>query len=135
AAGPILFLYRGIIADTGGPGRHRGGATVGLAITPHDTEGLHGMIVGHGVEVPNSLGLFGGLEGSCNRNMKLHADGRSPVGRISGVDDLAAWPGATEDFGAKPGFFGIARGDVIAYSFQGGGGFGDPLDRDPQLVA
>lgn len=135
AAGPILFLYRGIIADTGGPGRHRGGATVGLAITPHDTEGLHGMIVGHGVEVPNSLGLFGGLEGSCNRNAKLHADGRSPVGRISGVDDLAAWPGATEDFGAKPGFFGIARGDVIAYSFQGGGGFGDPLDRDPQLVA
>src|SRR5699024_2191118 len=23
----------------------------------------------------------------------------------------------------------------IAYSFQGGGGFGDPLDREPQLVA
>lgn len=135
ASGPILFLYRSILADTGGAGRQRGGATVGLAITPHDSEGLHGMIVGHGVEVPNSLGLFGGLEGSCNRNAKLHADGESPVGRISGVDDLKAWPGATEDFGAKPGFFGIGRGDVIAYSFQGGGGFGDPLDRDPQNVA
>lgn len=134
AAGPILFLYRGLLTDTGGPGRHRGGVTMGLAITPHDSEGLHGMIVGHGVEVPNSLGLFGGLEGSCNRNAKLHADGASPIGRISGVDDLESWPGEIEAYGAKPGFFDIARGDVIAYSFQGGGGFGDPLDREPAAV-
>lgn len=135
AAGPILFLYRGIVQDTGGPGRQRGGASVGLAITPHDSDGLHGMIVGHGVEVPNSLGLFGGLEGSCNRNAKLHADGTSPVGRISGVEDLGTWPGTVEQFGAKPGFFRIDPGDVIAYSFQGGGGFGDPIDRDPAQVA
>lgn len=134
-AGPILFLYRSIIADTGGPGRQRGGATMGLAITPHDTDSLHGMIVGHGVEVPNSVGLFGGLEGSCNRNAKLHGDGESPVGRISGIEDLDYWPGRTESFGAKPGFFDIGHGDVIAYSFQGGGGFGDPLDREPQRVA
>lgn len=135
AAGPILFLYRSILTDTGGPGRHRGGATLGLAITPHDVSSLHGMIVGHGVEVPNSLGIFGGLEGSCNRNAKLHADGASPVGRIFGADDLRAWPGQIENFGAKPGFFGINSGDVIAYNFQGGGGFGDPIDRDPALVA
>lgn len=135
AAGPILFLYRSLLTDTAGPGRHRGGVTVGLAITPHDTESLHGMIVGHGVEVPNSMGLFGGLEGSCNRNTKLHSDGRSPVGRIFSVDDLADWPGETKSFGAKPGFFDIDTGDVIAYSFQGGGGYGDPLDREPDAVA
>ncbi|VEW14118.1 Acetone carboxylase alpha subunit [Brevibacterium casei] len=135
AAGPILFLYRSILPDTGGAGRFRGGATTGLAITPHDAESLQGMIVGHGVEVPNSVGLFGGLEGSCNVNMKLHADGKSPVGRISGADDLAAWQGRTEDLGPKPGFFPIAAGDVIAYSFQGGGGLGDPLDREPTSVS
>ncbi|GAB3633864.1 hydantoinase B/oxoprolinase family protein [Microbacterium shaanxiense] len=135
ASGPILFLYRSILTDTGGPGRQRGGATLGLAITPHDVDGLHGMIVGHGVEVPNSLGLFGGLEGSCNRNAKLHADGDTPVGRIFGVHDLPSWSGEIEHFGAKPGFFRIDRGDVIAYSFQGGGGFGDPIDRSPGLVA
>ncbi len=134
AAGPILFLYRNLLRDTGGPGRHRGGVTVGLAITPHDTDHLNGMIVGHGVEVPNSAGLFGGLEGSCNRNAKLHADGASPVGRIAGVDDLAAWPGAIEQYDAKPGFFDIDSGDVIAYSFQGGGGYGDPLDRERDAV-
>lgn len=135
ATGPILFLYRNLLSDTGGPGRHRGGVTVGLAITPHDVDHLNGMIVGHGVEVPNSLGLFGGLEASCNRNAKLHADGASPVGRISGAHDLASWGGRTEQFDAKPGFFGIDAGDVIAYSFQGGGGWGDPIDRDPAAVA
>ncbi|MGO1768422.1 MAG: hydantoinase B/oxoprolinase family protein [Microbacterium sp.] len=135
AAGPILFLYRGFVVDTGGPGRQRGGVTTGLAITPHAVDELQGMIVGHGVEVPNSAGAFGGLEGSCNRNVKLHADGASPIGRVAGIEDLDAWPGDIEDFDAKPGFFPIASGDVIAYSFQGGGGFGDPIDRDPALVA
>lgn len=135
ATGPILFLYRNLLADTGGAGRQRGGVTVGLAVTPHDVAHLNGMIVGHGVEVPNSLGLFGGLEGSCNRNTKLHTDGASPVGRVTGVDDLASWPGRIEQFDAKPGFFAIDAGDVIAYSFQGGGGFGDPLEREPHRVA
>lgn len=135
ATGPILFLYRNLLEDTGGAGRQRGGMSVGLAITPHDVDHLNGMIVGHGVEVPNSLGLFGGLEGSCNRNAKLHSDGTSPVGRVFGVDDLKGWPGRTEQFDAKPGFFAIEAGDVIAYSFQGGGGWGDPIDREPTAVA
>lgn len=135
AAGPILFLYRSILTDTGGAGRFRGGATKGLAITPHDAPSLQGMIVGHGVEVPNSLGLFGGMEGACNLNTKLHGVGESPVGRITAAEDVAAWPGRTEDLGPKPGFFPIEEGDVIAYSFQGGGGFGDPIDREPTRVA
>ena len=29
----------------------------------------------------------------------------------------------------------MKRGDVFAVSWQGGGGFGDPLDRDPSAVA
>lgn len=136
ASGPVLYLYRSIVPDSAGPGRQRGGSTVGLALTPHDTDGLRAMIVGHGVEVPNSAGLFGGLEGSCNRNAKLHArDGESPVGVIRGPLDVADWVGERDDFGAKPGFFHLAPGDTLAYSFQGGGGFGDPLERTPDAVA
>jgi N-methylhydantoinase B len=41
---------------------------------------------------------------------------------------------SARQLGAKPGFFGLAAGDVFAYSFQGGGGFGDPIDRDPDAV-
>jgi N-methylhydantoinase B len=130
ANGPILFLYRSIVEDSGGAGRQRGGATVGLALTPHDTDELTAMMIGHGVEVPNSAGVFGGLEGSCNRNELLHGvDGTSPVGTVSSVDDHGAWPGRRELMNAKPGFLPLRRGDVLAYSFQGGGGYGDPIER------
>ncbi|MBS4103907.1 hydantoinase B/oxoprolinase family protein [Tsukamurella paurometabola] len=134
ANGPILFLYRSVLTDTGGAGRYRGGCTMGLAITPHDTDALTAMIVGHGVEVPNSAGLFGGLEGSCNRNQLLPSDGTTPVGRIASVDDLAERDDVRV-LNAKPGFLELRPGDALAYSFQGGGGYGDPITRDPQSVA
>ena len=38
-------------------------------------------------------------------------------------------------FDSKPGHFPLHRGDVLAYSFQGGGGYGDPIRRDPARVA
>ena len=130
ANGPILFLYRSIVKDSGGAGCQRGGATVGLALTPHDTDELTAMMIGHGVEVPNSAGVFGGLEGSCNRNELLHAvPGTSPVGTVSSVDDHVSWPGQRDQMNAKPGFLPLRRGDVLAYSFQGGGGYGDPIER------
>ena len=65
AAGPILYLFRSFVPDTGGPGRTRGGASSGLALLPYDVEGLNAMVIGHGVEVPNSIGLYGGLPGAC----------------------------------------------------------------------
>jgi len=136
ADGQILFLYRGIVPDSSGPGRQRGGSTVGLALTPHGAEELQAMLIGHGVEVPNSAGIFGGLEGSCNRNELLHrVDGVSPVGRVLSAADHESWVGEREIMNAKPGFFTLRRGDAVAYSFQGGGGYGDPLDRDPAQVA
>ncbi len=136
STGPVLYLYRSLLSDTGGPGRQRGGATVGLSFVLHDVDQLETMIVGHGVEVPNSVGLFGGYEGSCNRNEVLKAVGDwSPIGTVTGYDDLESWPGEKVELGAKPGFFTLRHGDALAYSFQGGGGFGDPIDRDPLDVA
>jgi N-methylhydantoinase B len=38
-------------------------------------------------------------------------------------------------FGPKPGLIPMHRGDVFAVTWQGGGGCGDPLDRDPETVA
>ncbi|MFK4548119.1 N-methylhydantoinase B [Streptomyces tendae] len=136
AAGPILYLYRSIVTDSAGPGRQRGGATVGLALTPHDTDELRAMIVGHGVEVPNSTGLHGGMEGSCNHNSLLRAAStENPVTTVQSREDTAHRPGEILDLGAKPGFFALRRGDVLSYSFQGGGGYGDPAERDPAAVA
>ena len=57
-----------------------------------------------------------------------------PLGRVDGPDSLAAMEGS-ERLGPKPGHFPLRAGDVLAYSFQGGGGYGDPLERDPAAVA
>ena len=133
--GPYLYLYRRLVADTAGAGRTRGGVAAGVAVTPHDAEVLHAMLIGHGVEVPNSAGVFGGLEAACNEGVLYRGDraGGLPFAAADG-DALARLPGA-ERVPAKLGHFELHAGDVIAYAFQGGGGFGDPLERDGEAVA
>lgn len=133
--GPLLYLYRRFLQDTAGPGRMRGGATVSLAVTPHDVDSLHAMLIGHGVEVPNTWGLFGGLEGSCNEALLIRdCGGPDEILALAGRHEDAAKAEGAEWLGSKPGFFDLRQGDVFAYSFQGGGGFGDPLEREPARV-
>jgi N-methylhydantoinase B len=134
ANGPFLYLYRGFVPDTGGPGRTRGGAGASLAITPYETEGLHAMMLGHGVEVPNSVGQFGGLPGACGRNfIRRHSgDGAAVAGLAANLDAMLGV--GVEEIGPKPGRMALAAGDVLGYAFQGGGGYGDPLKRDPAAV-
>jgi N-methylhydantoinase B len=134
ASAPLLYLFRGIVPDTAGPGRMRGGASLGMALTPHDTPQLHAMLISHGYEVPNSAGIFGGLEGSCNQNGLIKdAGGENLAGNL---DDAAAFEASSGfvPMGAKPGFFNFNAGDVFGYTFQGGGGFGDPIEREPERV-
>lgn len=134
ANGPFIYLYRGFVQDTGGPGRMRGGAGTSLAITPYETEALFAMMLGHGVEVPNSAGLFGGQPGSCGRNfIKRDAGDAGTIAGLAGsAEDLAL--AGVEELGAKPGRMLLSEHDVLGYSFQGGGGYGDPLKRSPEAV-
>ena len=114
----------------------RGGATTSVGLTPHDVDGFDATLVGHGIEVPNSIGLFGGLPGACATHYlkQSNAGVAQLLGDYASADDVMGDP-AARDIGAKPGGFHIARGDVLAYTFQGGGGFGDPLRRDATRVA
>ncbi|WP_423212525.1 hydantoinase B/oxoprolinase family protein [Paracoccus yeei] len=134
ANGPFLYLFRSFVRDTGGPGRQRGGAGTALAVVPYGTEGLQAMMLGHGVEVPNAAGQFGGLPGACGRNV-LRRDAGDPAtiaGLAGGMDALLEV--GVEALGPKPGRIWLTAGDVIGYAFQGGGGYGDPVQRDPQAV-
>ena len=134
ANGPFLYLYRGFVPDTGGPGRMRGGVGASLAITPYETAGLHAMMLGHGVEVPNSIGQFGGLPGACGRNfIRRDAGGMQTIaGLAANLDAMLAV--GVDELGPKPGHMALAAGDVLGYAFQGGGGYGDPVKRDPAAV-
>jgi N-methylhydantoinase B len=60
--------------------------------------------------------------------LSLHPDVLAPL-------DLDALGGEVEQLEAKVPEFEIVPGDVVLYTWQGGGGYGDPLDRDEQRVA
>ncbi|MDQ0472079.1 hydantoinase B/oxoprolinase family protein [Labrys wisconsinensis] len=134
ANGPFLYLFRSFVRDTGGPGRQRGGAGTALAIVPYGTPGLQAMMLGHGVEVPNATGQFGGLPGACGRNFRLSGAGSVEriVGLAGNLEEMLA--AGVEELGPKPGRMPLTSHDILGYAFQGGGGYGDPLKRLPAAV-
>ena len=137
ASGPFLYLFRSFMPDTAGAGTMRGGVTMGLAVTPHDTDEIHTMVVGHGVQVPNSVGQFGGMPGACAYHLLRKSNARIAelIEENSHMHDLLNAGGSVQRLNSKPGHFPLHRGAVLAYSFQGGGGYGDPIRRDPERVA
>ena len=130
---PLFYLHRRLAPDTGGAGRRRGGmaAEVALTISIPQAEAL---VMTHGLEVPNSVGLSGGQPGGVI-GQSFAAGFLAGSGESSGVRPLKA--SDSRDFtalGPKPGAFSMTSDDVFAVTWQGGGGIGDPLDRDPEDV-
>lgn len=131
---PALQVYRREKTDSGGAGRHRGGVAVETATVPHKLPikpaGLN--TVSSGVRVPAGRGLSGALPGAAAANVILRgsnirallAGGVVPVG--SGEIECAQ-----RDVLPAKGFTGIGEDDVLVGIHAGGGGYGDPLRRDP----
>ena len=113
---PLRYVRRRLTPDSGGPGARRGGRAAEIALTVIQGS-ADALVMMHGNEVPNSLGLFGGLPGATVAHRVRRSAGRA------------------DDLGPKPGHLPLAPGDVYEVSWQGGGGIGDPLDRDPDDVA
>lgn len=142
--GPLLYLYRAFFPDSGGDGLHRGGRAAGLALTPYGIDGIRCALTTHGVESPASPGLFGGFPGNCNRHEIIRGSrvlelvSRSELPLIlesaQAPMDLAQLGGDAQVLPAKTDEFRLVPGDVLVYSWSGGGGFGDPLDREPTAV-
>lgn len=121
---PLLYLYRRLKSGTAGAGATRGGLSAEIGLTLHGVPGATALVMTHGAEVPNSSGLFGGLPGAT-------VEQRFAAGALDhGSREDAEWV----DLGPKPGELPMSAGDVFAVSWQGGGGFGDPLFRDAEAV-
>lgn len=129
---PLLYLYRRLRPDTAGAGTHRGGYSGEMGLTLRGVPGATALVMTHGAEVPNTVGLFGGWPGSTVRQRFAPGEGSDTDllrDHLAGVD-----PKWTE-LGPKPGELPMCPGDVFAVSWHGGGGWGDPLSRDPDAVA
>ncbi len=121
---PLFYLHRRLACDTGGAGRFRGGMTAEVALTLGGIERAEALIMTHGAEVPNSAGLAGGWPGSTVKQ----AMGRGAI------ENGQVRSGKWEVFGPKPGLMEMTNRDVFAVTWQGSGGWGDPLQRDPAAM-
>lgn len=134
---PVMYLFRRQLTDSGGPGRFRGGMTAGLALAPYHPGGpLESSFAGVGAEVPNSFGLAGGLPGAAVRYIRFTQSRIRE--QLAGGEQL---PADLSEIDGELNFTFVNRShadfplDSVEYhNWQGGGGYGDPLDRDPKLV-
>src|ERR1035437_5909405 len=129
---PLLYHYRRMRADTGGPGTTRGGRAGEIALGLWGVESATALVMTHGAEVPNSVGLSGGAPGSTVRQRFYFShdlDQTSPS-----WSDLDATDANWTELGPKPGSIVMHRGDTFAVSWQGGGGIGDLLLRPAEFV-
>ena len=133
---PVLTLWRREVPDSGGPGRHRGGVAASVAITPHGTSVPMGLILASaGKAVTQNAGLCGGHPGNTgldviarnSRVSELFADGHMPSTLPEISDTLEPGQNYATSY--------LAPGEVFTMTWQGGGGYGDPLTREPDAVA
>ncbi len=135
---PLLYLFRRQLTDSGGAGKYRGGASAGVAIIPYHPGGpIEASLAGAGAEAPNAYGLSGGLPGAAARYIRIFGSQASAqltrgqatastLEEIGGDAQITPINHSHADFPA----------DMVDYhNWQGGGGYGDPLERDPAAVA
>lgn len=111
---PIVIERYGLVPDSGGAGRYRGGLAVERVWRCLTDE--TSLIVRSDRRVHAPYGLRGGQPGATSLTLLRHADG--------GEEELPPMVSTT-----------IRAGDVLVHRTAGGGGFGDPRTRDPALVA
>jgi N-methylhydantoinase B len=111
---PLRIVKYETIADSGGPGLHRGG---------------NGLSMGYQVLEPGEIsihddrwlthpgGFNGGLPGQRSNKLMVRSDGK------------------TEWMHSKCDRVKVAAGDTLYFNTWGGGGWGDPLERESARVA
>ncbi|MFT5138932.1 MAG: N-methylhydantoinase B [Rhodothermales bacterium] len=132
---PVLYLWRREETNSGGPGMFRGGLSASLAVVPHDTAvPIAQVISGSGKAIPMNFGLAGGYPGNTQRDVtiansnihELFSQGLMPE-TLEAIEGKTIIQGCEEVTQLNPG-------DVYFMHWQGGGGYGDPLLRDPENV-
>ncbi len=111
---PLIVERRELLADSGGPGKMKGGLGKRVVFRVPDDQYAPippvnlGMQAGRYIYPPE--GLFGGKHGAKARFL-VNGEPGNPFGLTQ----------------LKPG-------DVVTIDAAGGGGYGNPLERDPEMV-
>jgi N-methylhydantoinase B len=132
---PVLYLYRREVPSSGGHGQWRGGATFASAWTGHKSDEVLVSSGGIFQSVTQGAGLAGALPGSGG-TMWHALDAINGDGTLPHTPEAARAlaPGAGSP---PPKKFDnrLSPGDIFEAVPPPGAGFGDPLLREPGLVA
>ena len=111
---PILVHERALVADTGGAGRQRGGLASRVVIEARDEE----------------VTLTYGIEGKLNppKGVRGGHGGTEPEAWV-----IDATTGERKEIPVV-GRYDLRRGEKVVSITPGGGGYGDPLEREPEAV-
>ncbi|MBI3374539.1 MAG: hydantoinase B/oxoprolinase family protein [Betaproteobacteria bacterium] len=132
---PLLFLYRKEVVDSGGAGRFRGGLSAESCFIPHRTESITQDTLSSGNAIPTSLGMMGGYPGSVNvYKFKQATDIFDRLMKKQIPSDIAEIAGEEVTLQLRQENFVQNPADVYAVIWSAAGGFGDPLERDPEKV-
>jgi N-methylhydantoinase B len=113
--GPILITYRKLRQDSGGPGKCRGGLGVAQEVRLRSPGSVQSAMER---TICAPWGLHGGKDALANRFSVLRKDGS--------VQKLPT--------GKTPGHVTLEAGDGFLVEVGGGGGFWNPLEREPKKV-
>ncbi len=129
---PFLFLKRGIARDSGGAGKYRGGVSGELVIKVHDVPETE-MFLGYTGKDAGGEGFAGGKSGQGTL-LKLNTGGNVNELLKKDIPEFSETSGPKADLPQKNPPFTMRPDDVLYMRCQGGGGFGDPGQRDPGAV-
>ncbi|MCB1385564.1 MAG: hydantoinase B/oxoprolinase family protein [Nitratireductor sp.] len=144
---PMLYIGRAIVPNSGGAGKYRGGCSFASTWLLNRTEHLRLVTSEHSSRVFDNGGMCGGYPApTCQKHRAVrgsdiheraaaglplaHAPGTDPLHSdlevLGGEQILVEGPYITAPHKA---------GDVFTHSYNGGGGYGDVLERDPAKTA
>ncbi|MBI2954057.1 MAG: hydantoinase B/oxoprolinase family protein [Chloroflexi bacterium] len=136
---PFLYLSRCQASDSGGPGRFRGGTGIEMVYAVYGARSLEVGLQGSGRRSPVNRGICGGYPASIkevrvarNSNItELWKQGQSVVS-FDEIDRLEAQHVLMPACSPSGPMYEY---DIISPRRDGGGGYGDPLERDLDRVA
>ena len=109
--GPVRIARLALVEDSDGAGRFRGGLGLRKDFR-FDRPTTFTVLADRTLSGP--AGAFGGLDGRVAEYVLLRDGVETPLGAKSTVS--------------------VEAGDVVSYRTCGGGGYGPPSERDPELV-
>ncbi len=144
---PVLWIGRTNMVDSGGAGKYRGGVSFTSTFLIHNTDDLSIFTSEHSSNVFDNGGMCGGYP-APTANPHYVVREADTAERIRNGQPLPHGLGNDPDVTDIERAFGenvevvegpfvqrpLQTGDFFVHSYNGGGGFGDPIERDAQFV-